>query len=95
MYLSKRTISGFRQIGQGEAADELTFQPAVTALIGKNDSGQTAIIDAVRCSLLSRYQIYFKVQPLNRLLGNWTLSKGNGLKNTLRSPPHGGVHGRR
>jgi predicted ATP-dependent endonuclease of OLD family len=51
MYLSKLTISGFRQFGQGDAAAELTFQPGVTALIGKNDSGKTAIIDAVRYAL--------------------------------------------
>jgi len=63
MYLSKLTISGFRQFGQGDAAAELTFQPGVTALIGKNDSGKTAIIDAVRYALLSRDQMYFKVQP--------------------------------
>mgnify|MGYP006079212997 FL=1 len=47
MYLSKLTISGFRKFGQVDAAAELTFQPGVTALIGKNDSGKTAIIDAV------------------------------------------------
>ncbi len=63
MYLSKLTISGFRQFGLGNAAAELTFQPGVTALIGKNDSGKTAIIDAVRYALLSRDQMYFKVQP--------------------------------
>ncbi|WP_282063665.1 ATP-dependent nuclease [Roseobacter litoralis] len=63
MYLSKLTISGFRQFGQGDAAAELTFQPGVTALIGKNDSGKTAIIDAIRYALLSRDQMYFKVQP--------------------------------
>jgi predicted ATP-dependent endonuclease of OLD family len=63
MYLSKLTISGFRQFGLGDAAAELTFQPGVAALIGKNDSGKTAIIDAVRYALLSRDQMYFKVQP--------------------------------
>jgi hypothetical protein len=47
MYLSKLTISGFQQFGQGDAAAELTFQPGVTALIGTNDSGKKAIIDAV------------------------------------------------
>lgn len=63
MYLSKLIISGFRQFGQEEAAAELAFQPGVTALIGKNDSGKTAIIDAIRYALLSRDQMYFKVQP--------------------------------
>lgn len=35
----------------------------MTALIGKNDSGKTAIIDAILYTLLSRYQMYFRVQP--------------------------------
>ena len=38
-------------------------QTATGPLIGKNDSGKTAIIDAVRYALLSRDQMYFKVQP--------------------------------
>jgi len=63
MYLSKLIISGFRQFGQEDSAAELTFKPGVTALIGKNDSGKTAIVDAVRYALLSRDQMYFKMQP--------------------------------
>jgi predicted ATP-dependent endonuclease of OLD family len=56
MYLSKLTISGFRQFGQGDAAAELTFQPGVTALVGTNDSGKTAIIDAVFTGQVSAVQ---------------------------------------
>ena len=40
MYLSKLHISGFQQVGEGDAAVDLTLQPGVTALIGKNDSGR-------------------------------------------------------
>jgi len=63
MYLSKLVISGFRQFGQGPDDLSLTLKPGVTALIGKNDSGKTAIIDAIRYTLLSRDQMYFRVQP--------------------------------
>lgn len=63
MFLSKLTISGFRQFGLGPDAILLTLKPGVTALIGKNDSGKTAIIDAVRYALLSRDQMYIRVQP--------------------------------
>lgn len=63
MYLSKLNISGFRQFGSGSDSLSLALKPGVTALIGKNDSGKTAIIDAVRYTLLSRDQLYFRVQP--------------------------------
>ena len=63
MYLSKLVIIGFRQFGQGSEAVSLTLKQGVTALIGKNDSGKTAIIDAIRYTLLSRDQMYFRVQP--------------------------------
>lgn len=43
MYLSKLTISGFRQFGLDDAAAELTFQPRVTALIGKNDNERPGV----------------------------------------------------
>lgn len=63
MYLSKLVINGFRQFGQGSKAVSLTLKQGVTALIGKNDSGKTAIIDAIRYTLLSRDQMYFRIQP--------------------------------
>lgn len=61
MYLSKLTISGFRQFGLGPNAVSLSLKPGVTALIGKNDGGKTAIIDAIRYALLSRDQMYIRV----------------------------------
>lgn len=63
MYLSHLHISGFRQFGQDEAGLAVSFQPGVTALIGRNDSGKSAIIDAIRYALLTRDQHYFRVQP--------------------------------
>ena len=63
MYLSKLNIYGFRQFGLGAEGVSLTLKSGVTALIGKNDSGKTAIIDAIRYTLLSRDQMYFRIQP--------------------------------
>lgn len=63
MYLSHLQLSGFRQFGQDQAGLTVAFQPGVTALIGRNDGGKSAIIDAIRYALLTRDQHYFRVQP--------------------------------
>lgn len=62
MYLSHLSVSGFRQFGTEENSVSLSFNPGVTALIGKNDSGKTAIIDAIRYALTSRDQHYIAIQ---------------------------------
>jgi len=48
MYLSKLTIENFRCFGSGDKRLELTLRPGLTALVGENDGGKTAIIDAIR-----------------------------------------------
>lgn len=63
MYLSQLQLSGFRQFGTGDASLALAFNRGVTALIGRNDSGKSAIIDSVRYALLTRDQSYIRVQP--------------------------------
>lgn len=63
MYLSHLAIRNFRQFGDGDAALDVSFSRGVTALIGKNDSGKSAIIDAIRYALLTRDQEYIRVQP--------------------------------
>ncbi len=57
------TIENFRQFGSGTSICTVPFRPGVTALVGENDSGKTAIIDAIRYSLLTRDSEYFSVQP--------------------------------
>ena len=48
MYLAQMTIENFRCFGTGDRRLELSFKPGLTALVGENDAGKTAIIDALR-----------------------------------------------
>lgn len=63
MYLSQLTICNFRQFGDGDTALHIVFQSGVTALVGRNDSGKSAVIDAIRYALLTRDQEFIRVQP--------------------------------
>ena len=63
MYLSNLKLTNFRQFGDADQALSVTFQPGITALVGRNDSGKTAVIDAIRYALLTRDQQFFRVQP--------------------------------
>jgi len=63
MYLSQLMIENFRQFGASDPPFALTFAPGVTALVGENDSGKTAVIDAIRYALLTRDTDYIRVQP--------------------------------
>lgn len=51
MYLSTLIIQNFRCIGAGANQMEVTFTPSLTALVGANDAGKTAVIDALRFAL--------------------------------------------
>ena len=63
MYLSELTVRNFRQFGEGKAELQICFEPGVTALVGRNDSGKSAVIDAIRYALLTRDQEFIRVQP--------------------------------
>ena len=63
MHLSQLTVRNFRQFGEGHDELQISFLPGVTALVGRNDSGKSAVIDAVRYVLLTRDQEYIRVQP--------------------------------
>ncbi len=48
MHLSRLKIENFRIFGSGSDALELDFGPGLTMLVGPNDGGKTAIVDATR-----------------------------------------------
>lgn len=61
MRLAIIEIENFRLFGAGDHAFRLEFPEGIAALIGENDSGKTAIIDAIRLVLGTRGQEYFRV----------------------------------
>ncbi|HOO77723.1 MAG TPA: AAA family ATPase [bacterium] len=63
MYLSHLNVQNFRLFGEGDAALDIELKNGVTALVGRNDSGKSAVIDAIRYALLTRDQTYIRVQP--------------------------------
>lgn len=56
MYISSIKIENFRLFGAGADAFQLSLKPGLTALVGENDSGKTAVIDALRFVLGTRDQ---------------------------------------
>jgi putative ATP-dependent endonuclease of OLD family len=48
LHLSRINIENFRIFGSGEDALDLEFGPGLTMLVGPNDGGKTAVIDAIR-----------------------------------------------
>lgn len=56
MYLSELTIENFRCFGEGDNKFRMSLNPGLTALVGENDSGKTAVIDALRFALGTKDQ---------------------------------------
>ena len=61
MFLSELYIENFRIFGENEHALILPLRPGLTALVGENDTGKTAIIDALRLVLGTRDQEFFRI----------------------------------
>lgn len=62
MYLSKLTIENFRCFGEGKECFELHLTEGLTALVGENDSGKTAVIDAIRFALGTTDQDWYRIE---------------------------------
>ncbi|MEU2506572.1 AAA family ATPase [Streptomyces sp. NPDC007863] len=67
MYLATLTAENFRVFGARrspeEAGDalELELTPGVTVLLGENDAGKTAVVDAIRLCLLTTAADFYRV----------------------------------
>lgn len=62
MYIAELRIDNFRCFGEGERRFILPLSAGLTALVGENDTGKTAVIDALRFVLGTRDQEYFRVE---------------------------------
>ena len=62
MYIAELRIENFRYFGAGDNKLVMPLGPGLTALVGENDTGKTAVIDALRLVLGTRDQEYFRIQ---------------------------------
>lgn len=65
MYIAEIRIENFRLFGAGDQAFVLPLTPGLTALVGENDAGKTAVIDALRLVLGTRDQDMLRVEPVD------------------------------
>ena len=61
MHLSEIRIENFRLFGKGEDALVLPLNPGLNVLVGENDSGKTAIVDAIRYALGTTSQEFQRI----------------------------------
>lgn len=62
MYIAKIRIENFRIFGSGKDAFSLNLNPGLTALVGENDAGKTALVDALRLVLGTSDQEYLRLE---------------------------------
>lgn len=61
MYIAELRVENFRLYGEGKLGLALALRPGFTALVGENDSGKTAVIDALRLALGTRDQEHLRL----------------------------------
>lgn len=65
MYLSELKVRNFRKFGEGENDSvglHLKFNAGLNLLVGENDSGKTAIIDAIKMVLFTQSYEYYRLE---------------------------------
>lgn len=62
MFLRKLKISNFRCFGEGLNGFEISLRSGLTALVGENDTGKTAVLDALRFALGTTDQDWSRVE---------------------------------
>jgi putative ATP-dependent endonuclease of OLD family len=62
MYLSAVTVENFRCFGSGDEALGLHLKKGLTALVGENDGGKTAFVDALRFALGTTDQEWMRIE---------------------------------
>ncbi len=62
MYLSQLIIENFRCFGERDARFDLRLQKGLTAIVGPNDAGKTAVIDALRFTLGTTDQEWLRIE---------------------------------
>jgi putative ATP-dependent endonuclease of the OLD family len=62
MYIAKIRIENFRIFGSGKDAFSLSLNPGLTAIVGENDAGKTALVDALRLVLGTSDQEYLRLE---------------------------------
>jgi len=62
MFLAQLTVEDFRCFGEGPNAFVTDFRPGLTALVGANDAGKTAVIDALRLALGTSDQEWSRIE---------------------------------
>lgn len=62
MHLAELRAENFRIFGEGADALKLPLTAGLTALVGENDSGKSAVVDALRLALGTSDQEWFRVE---------------------------------
>lgn len=73
MYLSEIKIWNFRKFGEEENNEpglDVTFNSGLNLLVGENDSGKTAIIDAIKYVLFTQSYEYYRLEDEDFYISN-------------------------
>jgi len=62
MFISELRIENFRMFGEGEQSLVVPLRPGLTAIVGENDAGKTAVIDAMRFALGTTDQDWYRLE---------------------------------